>query len=177
MKKKTALILVALLATVTVACVSTVIAVLVGRNDPPPTNIAPDYAPKDEEPNAETIPHDTGDKMEQPEGGGAVSLIYTSAATVDLSERKVSLLFGNPQKSNQDVVVQILVKDHIILQSGRLTPGHRVTTLDLPEDTPLLGAGTYTEENCKFVVLYYDPVTGEKAILRTEIPITVTVKE
>ena len=177
MNKKTSLILVALLATVTVACVTAVIALLVNRNNPPPPDISPDYAPMDEEPNAETIPHNTDDKMEQPEGGGAVSLIYTAAATVDLSEGKVSLLFGNPQKSNQDVVVQIVVKDQIILQSGRLTPGHRVTTLDLPKDAPLLGAGTYDEENCKFVVLYYDPVTGEKAILRTEIPITVTVKE
>lgn len=174
--KKLMIIIIALLALITVACVTTVV-VLLTTPDDTGTVLAPDYAPQDEDPNAEKIPDDTGDKLEQPEGGGAVSLIYTTNVTIDLSDGKATLLFGNPQKSNQDMVVQIVVKDQVIVQSGRLTPGNRVTSLDLLKDAPKLGAGTYTDENCKFVVLYYDQDSGEKAILNTEIPITVTVQE
>jgi flagellar basal body-associated protein FliL len=174
-KKKFIIILIIILALITIACVTTVIVVLMDRNQP--TILSPDYAPQDEDPNAEKIPGDNGDKLDQPEGGGAVSLIYTTDVTVDLSDQKATLLFGNPQKSNQDMVVQIMVKDQVIVQSGRLTPGYRVTTLDLLEDAPEIGAGKYKSENCKFVVLYYDKDSGEKAILNTEIPITVTVQE
>ena len=74
------------------------------------------------------------------------------------------------------MVVQIVVKDRIVVQSGRITPGHRVTTLDLLRDAPVLSPGTYTSEGCKLVVLYYDPSSGERAILNTEIPVTVTVR-
>lgn len=174
--KKLMIIIIALLALITVACATVAVVVLLDK-DEPPTVLAPDYAPQDEDPNAEKIPDDNGDKLDQPEGGGAVSLIYTTDVTVDLSDKKATLLFGNPQKSNQDMVVQIVVKGQVIVQSGRITPGNRVTALDLLHDAPTLGAGTYTDENCKFVVLYYDKDSGEKAILNTEIPITVTVQQ
>ncbi len=176
MNKKTMIILIAVLAVITLACVTTVIVVLMDRNEPP-TILSPDYAPEEEDPNAEKIPDDNSDKLDAPDGGGAVSLIYTTNVTVDLSDKKATLLFGNPKKSNQDMVVQIVVKGQIIVQSGRITPGNRVTTLDLLHDAPQLGSGTYTSENCKFVVLYYDQNSGEKAILNTEIPITITVQE
>lgn len=173
--KKLMILLIALLALIAVVSATVAVVVLLDRNEP--TVLAPDYAPQEEDPNAEKIPDDTGDKLDAPDGGGAVSLIYTTNVTIDLSDKKATLLFGNPQKSTQDMVVQIVVKDQVIVQSGRITPGNRVTALDLLSDAPTLGAGTYTSENCKFVVLYYDQDSGEKAILNTEIPITVTVQE
>jgi hypothetical protein len=97
--------------------------------------------------------------------------------TVDLSDNKAELLFGNPQKSNQDIVLQIVVKGQVIVQSGRIVPGNRVKSLGLLADAPVLGAGIYSNENCKFVVLYYDRESGEKSILNTEIPVTVTVRD
>ena len=175
MSKKIMILILALLMTITVACVAAVTVILTKQDEP--TILAPDYAPIEEDPNAENIPNDTEDKLEQPEGGGAVSLIYTTNVTIDLSDGKALLLFGNPQKSNQDMVVQIVVKGHVVVQSGRLTPGKQVTTLDLAENTPALGEGTYTDDTCTFVVCYYDPMSGEKAMLNTEIPITVTVRE
>ena len=168
-------LLIILLALVTVAAVCVTVWALFFRK--PDVVLAPDYAPQETEAHAETIPDDNSEKMDAPEGGGAVSLIYMTEVTVDLSEKAASLMFGNPQKSTQDMVVQIVVKDTVIAQSGRLTPGNRVTTLDLLADAPKLGTGTYTSENCKFVVLYYNQESGEKAILNTEIPITVTVQE
>lgn len=176
MSKKLAVILISLCAVITLASVVTVVVVLMGREEAPSSAVPPDYAPKDEEPNAEPIPDDTGEAPETSDGG-SVSLLYSPDVTVDLSEGKVTLLFGNPRKSNQDMVLQVVIRDRVILQSGRITPGNRVTVLELSPDGPRLGAGKYLSENCKFVVSYYDPVSGERAMLNTEIPVTVTVSE
>lgn len=136
--------------------------------------LAPDYAPQEEEQNAETIPGDSGEKLENPEGGGSVSLTYSREVSISLSDEKVTLLFANPGKSNQDMVLQIVVQGTVIVQSGTLKPGNQVTTLELLDGMAgKLSAGTY-EGN--FAVLYYHPETGEKAIVNTEIPITITVK-
>ena len=136
--------------------------------------LAPDYAPQDSEENAEKIEDDSdSEKLEQPEGGGAVSLTYSKEVTIDLSENKAKLLFGNPSKSNQDMLIQIVIQDTVILQSGILSPGYRVTRLDL-FDNVKLSEGKY---NGKFVIYYYQKDTGEKAMLNTEIPLTITVKE
>lgn len=135
--------------------------------------LAPDYAPQETEENAEPIDDDKGgEKLEQQQGGGAVSLTYSKDVTVDLSSKKVSLMFANPKKSNQDMLIQIVIHDTVIVQSGLLTPGHQVTKLDL-WDTAKLSAGKY---DGKIVVYYYQPDSGEKAMLNTEIPLTVTVK-
>jgi hypothetical protein len=138
------------------------------------TTLAPDYAPQQVEENAETIEDESeGEKLEQQEGGGAVSLTYSREVEIDLSEKKAKLLFANPGKSNQDMMVQIIIQDTAILQSGLLSPGYQVTTLDL-FDKVELSSGTYEG---KFVVYYYQRDTGEKAMLNTEIPLTITVKE
>lgn len=174
-KEKSNKLLLCILILITIVCLGVTVWALFFRKAE--VVLAPDYAPQAEESNAEEITEDTGDKLDAPEGGGAVSLIYTTNVTIDLSDKKATLLFGNPKKSTQDMVVQIVVKDQVIVQSGRITPGNRVTILDMLNDAPKLGAGTYTSENCKFVVLYYDKDSGEKAIINTEIPITVTVQE
>lgn len=165
------LILLLLLITLIAVCVT--VWALFFRDSRPP--LTPDYAPQETEEHMEPIPGDTGEKAESAEGGGSVSLTYTREVTVDLSDRSASLLFGNPGKSNQDMVLQIVIEDVVIAQSGTLTPGHQVMTLDLLEDTEkLLSAGVYEG---KFNVLYYHPETGEKAIVNTEIPVTITVQE
>ena len=136
--------------------------------------LAPDYAPQETEENAEIIDDDTdGDKLEQPQGGGAVSLTYSKEATIDLSENIAKILFANPYKSNQDMMIQIVIQDTVIVQSGRLTPGHQVTKLEL-FDKVKLSEGVYEG---KFVVLYYQKDTGEKAMINTEIPLTIKVEE
>lgn len=137
------------------------------------TVLAPDHAPEKEEVHAETIPGDSGEKMEQPEGGGAVSLTYSREVAIDLGEKRASLYFANPGKSNQDMLVQIVIQDTVIVQSGTLKPGNQVKELDL-----LSGADKQLTEGIyegKFNVLYYDPDSGEKAMVNTEIPITITV--
>jgi len=74
---------------------------------------------------------DTASKLSQAEGGGAVGLTYSTSVSVSLSQGKASLYFGNPSKSNQDMVVQLIIQDRLITQSGRLIPGKQVQTLDV----------------------------------------------
>ena len=138
------------------------------------TVLTPDYAPKQEEQNAKPIEGDGGEKLEKPEGGGSVSLTYAREVEIDLGSKTAKLLFANPGKSNQSLVVQIVIQDTVIVQSGTLKPGNQVDTLDLMAGMEKkLAAGTYEGS---FRVLYYDLETGEKAIVDTQIPITITVK-
>ena len=137
--------------------------------------LAPDYAPQQVEENAEPIGDDGEEKLSQPEGGGAVGLTYAKEVDISLSDKKATLLFANPTKSNQDMVLQLVIDDVVILQSGRLEPGNRVSALNLLDGAEKkLAAGGY---DGKIVVLYYDRTSGEKAMVNTEIPVTVTVTE
>lgn len=168
-------IIVTILALITVAAVCVTVWALFLR-EPDDNNkviLNPDYAPQNKEENAETIPDDTGDKMENPEGGGAVSLTYSNEVTIDISDKAAALYFANPGKSNQDMVIQIAIQDTIILQSGTLSPGNQVKLLNLLEGAEdMLQPGGYEG---KFIVLYYDQTSGEKSMVNTEIPITINV--
>ena len=168
-------IIIAILALITVAalCVTMWALFLREPDDNNKVILNPDYAPQNKEENAETIPDDTGDKMENPEGGGAVSLTYSNEVTIDLSDKAAALYFANPGKSNQDMVIQIAIQDTIILQSGTLSPGNQVKLLNLLEGAEdMLQPGGYEG---KFIVLYYDQTSGEKSMVNTEIPITINV--
>ena len=170
-------IIIAILAVITVAALCVTLWALFLREpsagDDDKVILNPDYAPQKQEQNAETIPDDTGEKMENPEGGGAVSLTYSNEVTIDISDKAAALYFANPGKSNQDMVIQIAIQDTIILQSGTLSPGNQVKLLNLLEGAEdMLQPGGYEG---KFVVLYYDPISGEKSMVNTEIPITINV--
>ena len=171
-QKKTTIII-AILALITVAALCVTIWALFFRDSGGQQVLAPDYAPQPQEQNAETIPDDSGEKMEKPEGGGSVSLTYSNKVTIDLSDKAASLYFANPGKSNQDMVLQIVIQDTVILQSGTLSPGHQVKLLNLLEGAEdMLQPGGYEG---KFIVLYYDQTSGEKSMVNTEIPITINV--
>jgi len=164
-------LLILLLLLITLIAVGVTVWALFFRDSGPV--LAPDYAPQEMEQNAETIPNDSGEKMEKPEGGGSVSLTYSNKVTIDLSDKAAALYFANPGKSNQDMVLQIAIQDTVILQSGTLKPGQQVKLLNLLEGAEKqLSTGGYEG---KFVVLYYDQESGEKAMVNTEIPVTINV--
>ncbi len=170
-KKKRLLILLLLL--ITIAAVGVSVWAIWFRDSAPV--LAPDYAPRQIEENAEPIGDDGDEKLSQPEGGGAVGLTYAKEVGISLLDKRATLLFANPTKSNQDMVLQLVIDDVVILQSGRLEPGNRVSVLSLLDGAEKrLTAGGY---DGKFVVLYYDRTSGEKAMINTEIPVTVTVTE
>ena len=73
------------------------------------------------------------------------------------------------------MVLQISIQDEVVVQSGTIKPGNQVSQLKLLNDEAgKLSPGGY---DGKFIVLYYDPDTGEKAVVNTEIPVTITVNE
>ena len=141
----------------------------------PDVVLTPDYAPQKTEQNQTPIEDDKSEKMEAAEGGGAVSLTYAAEVSIDLSEETAALMFANPNKSTQDIVIQIVVQEQILAQSGTITSGNQITKLDLLDGAvEKLSAGGY---DGKFVILYYNPETSEKAVVNTEIPIHITVSE
>ncbi len=169
--KEKGIIYALLLITIIAVCV-TVWAIFFREKE---TVLAPDYAPQEEEENSEAIPDDDTEKMEQPEGGGSVSLSYSKEVTVDLGDRTAKLYFANPGKSNQDIVLQLVIREEVIVQSGTIKPGKQVMNLNLLDHKEkMLEPGVYEG---KFAVLYYHPETREKAVVNTEIPVTITVSE
>lgn len=172
-KQKGVIFLILLLLVITISAVAISVWAIWFR--PPKTVLSPDYAPRAEEEYAQPIDDTEEEKLEQPSGGGAVSLTYATSVSIDLSEENATLYFANPSRSNQDMVLQIAVQDTVIVQSGKLSPGSQVNTLDL-----LAGAEEQLQPggyDGKFVVFYYQPETGEKAIVNTEIAINITVNE
>ena len=139
-----------------------------------PEIIDPDYNILDIEENIEEMP-DEGDPVESTAGGGSVVLNFSYDVTVDLSDRKATLYFGLPSNSNKDAVLQLIIDDLLVAQSGRLPPGNQVRTLTVEDAAARrLRDGGY---NGILKVLYYDDETGERAILDTEIEVSITVTD
>lgn len=162
-------ILILVLLLITAAAVGVTLWALFFREKAPV--ISPDYAPREAEEYAEPVENDTEEKMEASEGGGAVSMIYQKEVGISLSDRMVSLMFQNPSKSVNDIVLQLMIVNEdgtetVIAQSGTLHPGYQVDQLELMKGSAELSEGTYTG---KYNVLYYDPDTAEKAVLNGSI--------
>lgn len=137
--------------------------------------LSPDIAPSKTDKYAEPMDDGSQGTMESPDGGGAASLAYTKNVAINLSTEKARMMFGNPSRSNQDIIVQVIIQDTVIAQSGLITPGNKVTTLDLvPKIKSSLSEGTYIG---KYLVLFYDRETGEKEIVTTEIAVNITVEK
>jgi hypothetical protein len=170
-KKKSSPWILILVAAGVIAAAVAVWAVFFRTQEAPPV-LAPEMAPQEEQ-QAETIPEDTGEKLESPQGGGSVSISYAREVDVDLNTGKVTLQFANPGKSNQDMVLQILVQDAVIVQTGNLRPGTQVTELELLAGTGKnLSPGSYEG---LFKILFYHPETGEMAPVNAEIPVEIRV--
>lgn len=144
----------------------------------PATVLEPDYAVMTEDAHAETIADDNSQKAEVSSGGGSVTISFMDNVQYSLSTGNLSLYYQNPNASTHNVVVQVILTsgedEYLLAQSGILKPGHQVTTLTADKDAPQLSPGGY---NGKLTLLFYDPETGERAIVDTDIPCTITVTE
>lgn len=138
-------------------------------------DISPDYPPQGIESNQTPIDGDDSGKLDTPEGGGAINVTYGTAATVDLSEKTVTIYYANPNASNQNVSILIIVNDLVVAKSDLITPGNQVSKLELQKDAASkLQVGGYDAE---LVVRAYDPDSGEKAMVDTKGELTLTVTE
>ncbi len=137
--------------------------------------LPPDYATMGEDTNATDIVGDSSDKLEAPEGGGAVGLTYADTVTVDLSDGTVGMMFQNPGRSLNNMVLQVVVQDTLLAQSDLLVPGKQLNRLSLKKvAASKLQPGGYKGV---FVISIYNPETGEKNMVDAEVEITVNVTE
>ena len=138
-------------------------------------DISPDYPPQGIESNQTPIDGDDSGKLDTPEGGGAINVTYGTASTVDLSEKTVTIYYANPNASNQNVSILIMVNDLVVAKSDLITPGNQVSKLELQKEAASrLQVGGY---NAELVVRAYDPESGEKAMVDTKGELTLTVTE
>ena len=114
---------------------------------------------------------DDGEKLPQAQGGGAVNITYTNQVSVSLTEGRASLYFVNPCPPNQSMVLQVLIQDVVVAQSGALPPGSQLNSLPITEEVSL-APGSYTGQ---FLVSFYDTEDNSRAQLSTEIPVEITV--
>ena len=143
----------------------------------PAVVLEPDYAQMQEDVGAETIPEDKTEKAEVAQGGGSVTISFMDNVRYDLSTGELTLYYQNPNASTHNVVVQVILingeDEYLLAQSGILKPGYQVTNLTADKNAPQLSAGGYEG---KLKLLFYDPETGERAIVDTDIPCTVSVE-
>lgn len=171
---KKGLILIVLLSVGIVVCIAVTVWAVFFRSAGGP-ELTPDYAPEETEPNVTPVTGD-GSKLDVPSGGGGISLEYVSRVNVDLSDNTATFKYTHPAKSTQNIVLQIVVKDTVIAQSGLILPGNQLCELSLIKGmAEKLSPGTYTD--AKFRILSYDPKSGEKAMVDTVAEITVVVQE
>lgn len=138
--------------------------------------LVPDVAPS-LDPKAVEVSHDETSKLSSPEGGGSVSLSYADKINVNLTTGKIQMYFENPAQSNQDLIVQAIItqenNQYLVAQSNTISAGYLLQEMTLDNETKsMLQQGTYKG---LFNVLYYNPSTGVKAVVNTNIPITITV--
>lgn len=168
-------IVIIILSILIVLCIGVTIWALFLRYGGDDQGITPDYPPQGVENGQTPIDGDDSDKMESPEGGGAINVTYGTSATVDLSQGTVAIYYANPNASNQNVAVLVMVDDLVVAKSDLITPGNQVTELVLEEYAGTkLQAGGY---NAELVVRAYDPQTGEKAMVDTKGEIQLTVQQ
>jgi|GEM_PF-97968 len=135
--------------------------------------LPPDTLPEAEE---RAVPHDGEEDADRTDSSGAVGSVnvtYTDLVTVSLEDGEARLNFSNPKRSNQSMVLDLLIQDVLILRSGALQPGTTLESLPLL-DYAQLAPGGYEG---LFRVAFYDPDTGKKSVMNAEIPVQVKVVE
>ena len=134
--------------------------------------LTPDQAYEELDPDMQPYP-ETGDvaPMERPAGGGAASFVCEAQVTVVLDEKRVSLMFANPGRSLQNAVIELVVQDTVVAQSGRIDAGYRVTSLPLMSRA-ISERGIYQGE---IRMYFFDTASGAQ-VVNTACPVTVTVK-
>ena len=118
-------------------------------------------------------PTDDGDdeKMPQAEGGGAVNITYSNEVTISLADATAAVQITNPTRSNQSMLIQLMIQDVKVGQSGTIPPGNQLTVIPLNENIKI-EPGSY---DGKFQLLFFDVKTNQQANLTTSIPVTIMI--
>ena len=139
--------------------------------------LSPDHPLPPVDASAAPLTDDDTEKKESVDGGGSVSMIYTTEVSMNLSTGKAGMHFKNPNASNHDVTIELFIaaegKEVLIAESGLLKAGYGLYELSFIEDSAQLSEGVY---NGIYRVSYYNPETGERSIVQSDIEnITISV--
>ena len=147
-------------------------AILLRDNSDNP-QLTPDYPPQSVDSNQKPIEGDNSQKIPASLGGGAINVTYAEEAIVSLSRGNISLYYANPNASNQNISISIMIGDVTLASSKLITPGNLLTELDLESGVKdLLSIGGY---DATLVIKAYHPQTNEKAMVDTKAEILVNV--
>lgn len=135
-----------------------------------PIVINPDHPMPSQDANATPNEGDDSQKAEVEEGGGSLSMIYSLDAKLDLNTGKINIYFKNPNASTHDVSIILYVVSGDtkvpIAQSGRISAGYSLNSLQMTEGSAALTEGVY---NGYYMLSLFDPETGERALVQPEI--------
>ena len=136
----------------------------------PETPADPEISPVADE---HLTPTDDGDdeKMPQAEGGGAVYITYSNEVTISLADAAATVQITNPTRSNQSMLIQLMIQDVKVGQSGTIPPGNQLAVIPLNENITI-EPGSY---DGKFQLLFFDVKTNQQANLTTSIPVTIRI--
>ena len=136
----------------------------------PETPTDPEISPVADE---HLTPTDDGDdeKMPQAEGGGAVNITYSNEVTISLADAAATVQITNPTRSNQSMLIQLMIQDVKVGQSGTIPPGNQLAVIPLNENITI-EPGSY---DGKFQLLLFDVKTNQQANLTTSIPVTIRI--
>ncbi len=137
--------------------------------------LTPDYAAKETEKDAEKIEGSEGTGESEKFDGGRVNIIYSADVTIDLSDGTASLLIGNLAKSKHNIVAELVIQDNVIMQTGSIQPGYRLTNTEIENGAAdILQSGIY---NGVIKLYIYDTQTNEREMLSTDIAAKINVRE
>lgn len=145
---------------------------IVGQWSPAPPVLPPDVLPEVEE---RAVPAEEGEGSgpDSEAGGGSVNMTFSDRVNISLADREARFLFATPLSSDHSMVLELLIRDRLILRSGALPPGSGLESLPLLDNATLQPGGY----DGVLRVSFYDPDTGERAAVNAEIPVKVTVGE
>ena len=114
-----------------------------------------------------------------PDSEKSVTMNYSLDAELSQTNGVINLYFQNPNSSNHDVSLELVVIDGnseiVIAESELIKPGFQLLSISLDTNSAVLGKGVY---NAKYRVSFFDSVTGEKSQISSEITdVTLTVTD
>ena len=112
-------------------------------------------------------------KLGAPDDGGSAGLEYKRSVRIELSEKEVTLVFTNTERSTHNVTVQVVAEGTVLAESGMIAPGEKISKLTM-KDGASIAEGVYADD-AKLVVKYYDPETNACSAVNSEFNVTITV--
>lgn len=134
--------------------------------------LLPDYMPIEQDENVIVMEGEqNASKMDKKENGGSAAIFYDSDIIVYLGTGKIDMSYQNPGRSNAAAVLQLMIDDVVIAQSGSIQPGYKLEDMQLLDGIDLTKGGYHGI----IKVGFYDLDTNEKSFVETKLAVEIKV--